>query len=43
MLKESTQLAAGMVDLYMTVFRYVKKSTDGRSDGAFIYDRIKVC
>ena len=31
------------VDLYMTVYTYVKRvDTDGRCDGGIIYDRIQV-
>ena len=37
-------MVAVAVDLYMTVYRYVKRvDTDGRCDGGFIYDCIQVC
>ena len=37
-------MATVTVDLYMTVYRYVKRvDTDGRCDGGIIYDRIHVC
>ena len=37
-------MAAVAVDLYMTVYRYVKTvDTDGHCDSGFIYDHIQVC
>ena len=37
-------MAAVTVDLYMTVYKYVKRvDTVGRWDGGFIYDRKQVC
>ena len=37
-------MAAVTVDLYMTVYRYVKRvDAYGRCEGGIIYDRIQVC